>query len=97
MIHRDFEDAEASAGGFHLHLQVPAVGLFAHIKCRKRITSNSTERAHICVTNAVESLHYPSGNSTGQNLLEIHAAGLAVPARAGADHEIMRSARDRLH
>jgi hypothetical protein len=41
-------------------------------------------------------LHYPSGNSPGQNLLEIHAAGFALPARSRADHEIVRPACDRL-
>src|SRR5262249_58816298 len=38
----------------------------------------------------------PSGNSPGQDLLKIHAAGFALTARARADHEIMRSSCDRL-
>ena len=54
MIHRDFEDAQPGARGLHLHLQIPAVSFLAHIKFCERITSDGAERAHVCVTNAVE-------------------------------------------
>src|SRR5262245_57508274 len=97
MIDRDFDDPQTGPRRFHLHLQIPAVSFLAHIKLCERITSDGAERTHVCVTNAVEQLHDPSGNSPGQDLLKIHAAGLALPARARADHEIVRSARNRRH
>src|SRR5215472_16929464 len=97
MIHGDFNDAETGSGGLHLHLQIPAVSLLAHIELCERITSNGPKRTHVRVTNAVEEPHYPPGNSPGQNLLEIHAAGLALPTRSRADYEIVRAAHDRFH
>src|SRR5262249_53865979 len=65
VIHRDFEDAQPSASGFHLHLQIPAVSFLAHLKLGERVTPDGTERTHVSVTNAVEQLHYPSRNSPG--------------------------------
>src|SRR4030095_6289475 len=96
MIHRDFEDTQTGPCGLHLHLQIPAVSFLAHIKLCERITSDGAERTHVRVTNAVKQLHYPSGNSPGYNLLEIHAASFALPARARADYKIVRSCCDRL-
>src|SRR5262245_55544010 len=63
VTHRNFKDAQASACGFHLHFQIPAVSFLAQVKLCERITSDSAEGAHVCVTNAIESLHYPSGYS----------------------------------
>ena len=40
MIHRNLKDAEARSCGFHLHLQIPAVGFLAHIKFCQRIASD---------------------------------------------------------
>src|SRR5262249_42383531 len=68
-----------------------------HIKLCERITSDGAERAHVCVTNTVKKLHYPSRYSPGHDLLEIHATGFAFSARARADHEVVRSAHDRSH
>src|SRR5947207_14327863 len=92
MIYRDFENAQAVARGFHLHLQIPAVGLLAHVEPFERITTNGTKLRHVRITNPVEQSQNQSRNSSGKDLLEIHAARLALSASSRTDHEIVRPA-----
>src|SRR5205823_9403804 len=92
MVHGDFENTQAVTRGFHLHLQIPAVGLLAHVEPFERITTNGTKWRHVRVTNPVEQPQNQSGESTSKDLLEIHAARFALSAGARADHEIVRPA-----
>ena len=89
MVHRDFKNAQPGARGFHLHFQIPAVGLFAHAELLQRSAPNRAKWTHVGVTNVVQDRHQPPGNSAGNNLLEIHAPLFAPTARARADHEII--------
>src|SRR5581483_2830983 len=97
MVYRDFKNAQSVARDFHLHLQIPAVGLFAHVEFLKRIATNGPKWGHIGVANTVKQPQNQSGQSSGNDLLHIHAAGFAMPARTGADHKIVRSARYRIN
>src|SRR5947207_15099966 len=90
MVHGYFENTQAVARGFHLHLQIPAVGLLAHVDLFERITTNSTKWRHVRITNPVEQSQNQSGDSSGKELLEIHAARFALSAGSRADHEIVR-------
>jgi hypothetical protein len=65
VVHRDFNNAETGSRGLHLHFQIPAVSLLAHIELRERIASDGPKRTHVCVANAVEQSHDPPGNSPG--------------------------------
>src|SRR6185437_65167 len=92
MVYRDFENTQPVARGFHLHLQVPAVSLLAHVELFECITADGTEWGHIRVINPVDEPQNQSSESSGNDLLEIHAAGFALSAGARADHEIVRAA-----
>src|SRR5262245_60319503 len=76
---------------------MPSVSLLAHVEAFECITADGAKRGHIRVTNPVEESQNQSGKSSGKDLLEIHAAGFALSARARADHEIVRSACDGFH
>src|SRR4029450_12171458 len=89
MVYRDFENAQAVARGFHLHLQIPAIGVLAHIEPFERSTTNGTKWGHVRITNPVEQSQNQSGESSGKDLLEIHAARLALAAGSRANHEII--------
>src|ERR1044071_9858490 len=97
MVYRDFENTQPVPRSFHLHLQIPAVGLLAHVELFERITTNGAKWRHIRVTNPVQDSQNQSSQSAGKDLLEIHAAGFALSARARADHKIVRSARYRFN
>ena len=97
MAYRNLENAQPDAGDFHLHLQIPAVSFLTHVEFRKCVAANGAKRAHVGVTNAVKQSQNQSGNASRQNLLEVHTAWFALPARARADHEIVRAARDWVH
>src|SRR6266496_3525869 len=86
------ENTQPVARSFHLHLQIPAVGLLAHVEPLERITTNGTKWGHVRVTNPVEQSQNQSGESSGEDLLEIHAARFALSAGSRADHEIVRPA-----
>src|SRR5438874_11321546 len=90
MVHGYFENTQAVARGFHLHLQIPAVGLLAHAEPSERITTNGTKRRHLRITNPVEQSQNQSTESPRKDLLEIQAARFALSARSRADHEIVR-------
>src|SRR4026208_941490 len=93
MVYRDFENTQPISRSFHLHLQIPAVGLLAHVELFERITANAAKWRHVRVTNPIEHSQNQSSESAGKDLLEIHTAGFALSARARADHKIVRSAR----
>src|SRR5207244_12998625 len=88
MVHGYFENTQAVARGFHLHLQIPAVGLLAHVEPFERITTNGTKWRHVRITNPVEQSQNQSSESSGKNLLEIQAARFALSAGSRADHEV---------
>src|ERR1700720_442974 len=92
MVYRDFQNAQAVARGFHLHLQIPAVGLLAHVEPFERITTNGTKWGHVRITNPVEQSQNQSGESSGKDLLEIHSARFASSSGSRADPEIVRPA-----
>src|ERR1051325_4704524 len=96
MVDGNFENPETGARGAHLHLQIPAVRFFAHPEFLERIAANGAEGRHVGVAHAVQDRQYPAGETSRENLLQVHAAGLALPAGARTDHEIVRAARDRL-
>src|ERR1051326_6126149 len=96
MVHGDFENAQADTRCFHLHLQIPAVGLLAHVEPFECNTANRAKWRHVRVMNAVKQSQEESGDSPVQDLLEVHAAWFALSARARTDHEIVRPAYDRL-
>ncbi len=54
MVHRHFENPEANSRGVHLHLQIPAIGLFAHPEPLERVAPNGPKWTHVGVTNAVK-------------------------------------------
>src|SRR5947208_3956021 len=89
MVHGYSENTQAVARGFHLHLQIPAVGLLAHVDPFERITTNGTKWRHVRITNPVEQSQNQSGESSGKNLLEIQAARFAWSAGWRADHEVV--------
>ena len=89
MIDWHFENAQSSARGPHLHLQVPTVGFFFHRQSLECVVPDGAKRTHVGVTNAVEESHDQAGDPAGKNLLEIHAARFAFAARARSDHEIV--------
>src|SRR5438105_6045002 len=91
MVHGYFENTQAVARGFHLHLQIPAVGLLAHVEPFERITTNGTKWRHVRITNPVEQSQNQSSESSGKNLLEIQAARFALSAGSRADHEVERT------
>src|ERR1044072_9250754 len=93
MVYRDFENTQPVSRSFHLHLQIPAVGLLAHVELFERITTNGAKWRHIRVTNPVQDSQNQSSQSAGKDLLEIHSAVFALSARARPDHKIVRSAR----
>src|SRR5262249_42749926 len=97
MVHWHLDDAQSRTRRFHLHFQIPAVSFLAHVQVCERIAPDGAKRAHVRVRNAVKQLRYPSDNSPGYHLLEIHAAWFTLPARARSDHEIVRSTRDRFY
>ena len=72
-----------------MHLQVPAVGLLAHVEPFEGIATNGTKWGHVGITNPVEQSQNQSGDSSGKDLLEIHAARFALSAGSRADHEIV--------
>src|SRR5438094_6993802 len=90
MVHGYFENTQAVERGFHLHFQIPAVGLLAHVEPFERITTNGTKWRHVRITNPVEQSQNQSGESPGKDLLEIHAARFALSAGSRADHKIVR-------
>src|SRR5215468_5373644 len=94
MVYRNFENTQPVARGFHLHLQIPPVSLLAHVELFECITANGAKWGHIRVMKPVEESQNRSSESSGKDLLEIHAAVFALSARARADHEIVRAARD---
>src|SRR5207247_10996822 len=94
MVHGYFENTQAVARGFHLHLQIPAVGLLAHVDPFERITTNGTKWRHVRITNPVEQSQNQSGESSGKNLLAIQAARLAMPAGSRADREAVPAQSD---
>src|ERR1700730_6588911 len=97
MIHRHLENAQTRACGLHLHLQIPPVGLLTHAEPLEQVAPDRSKWTHIRVTNTVQYRQQPAGQSSGEQLLEIHASGLAFSARARANHEIILSLRDRIH
>jgi hypothetical protein len=94
MIHGNFENAQTRSGGTHLHLDIPSVGWLAHAKSAQRIAPDGAKWAHVGVTNTVKHSQNQAGHSSRNNLLEIHAARLALAARARTDHEIVFSTND---
>src|SRR5947199_10391058 len=90
MVHGYFENTQAVARGFHLHLQIPAVGLLAHVDLFERITTNGTKWRHVRITNPVEQSQNQSSESSGKNLLEIQTSRFAFSAGSRADHEVVR-------
>ncbi len=60
---RNFENAQAGAGGAHLHLDVPAIGHLAHAEREQRIAADRPERAHVGVAHAVEHPHAEPGET----------------------------------
>src|SRR5438067_13825727 len=78
MVHGYFENTQAVARGFHLHLQIPAVGLLAHVDPFERITTNGTKWRHVRITNPVEQTQNQSGESSDKIRLEILASRLAL-------------------
>ena len=54
MVYWNFEDSQPAARGFHLHFEIPAVGLLAHIELFKGVAPDRTKRAHVGITNSVE-------------------------------------------
>ena len=69
--------------------------LHALPSCRKRIAPDRAERRHIGVANTIKYANQKSGEITGKYLLRVHTAGLAFPAGARTDHEVMRAADNR--
>src|SRR4029077_4174051 len=96
MIDWDFKNAQLFSRCSHLHFQVPAVGLFAHSETGESFASDGAEWAHVGITNSVQYRHQRPGQASGEELLKIHAAGLAFSARARTDHKIMSAGQDRL-
>src|SRR5262245_36062460 len=94
MIHWDFENAQPGARRFHLHLQVPAISLLAHIERFECIPPNGPKRRHVRITNPIEQSHNQTRKPSGEDLLKIHTAGFALSACSRADHKVMRSACD---
>src|SRR5437667_65990 len=94
MVYWNLENAQSGTRSFHLHLQIPAISLLAHVQFRERVAANRAKRTHVGVTNAVKQSHDQSGTSPGQNLLEVHAARFTLATRARADHEIMGPTHD---
>src|SRR5947199_3032662 len=88
MVYRDLQNTQTTAGGFHLHLQIPAVSFLAHVEFRESLATDRSKGAHVSVTNSVKQAQNHSRNSSCQNLLQVHAALFALPPRARADHEI---------
>ena len=89
MIDRDLEDAQTCPRRFHLHLQIPAVSHFFHRQLSERIAPDRAEWAHVSVRHTVKESQNPAGHSSGENLLEIHAARL----RAGRAFESRSQSR----
>ena len=94
MIHRHFQNPQPRTRGTHLHLQVPAVGFFLHPESLERVTANGAERTHVGVANAVKNSQKDACDPPGENLLEIHAPGFALPAGTRANHKILLSVGD---
>src|SRR5436853_6337696 len=90
MVHGYFENTQAVARGFHLHLQIPAVGLLEHVEPFERITTNGTKWRHDRTTNPVEQSQNQSNEASGKKLLEIEAARFALSAGSRADHHVVR-------
>ena len=93
--HRNFEDAQAGAGGAHLHLDVPAIGHLAHAEREQRVAADRAERAHVGVAHAVEQPHAEPGEKARRELVPRHAAGLARAAQPRADDEVASAGADR--
>ena len=72
MIDWDFQNPQAGAGRFHLHLQIPAIRFFAHREFLERITPNCAEWRHVGVTHAIKCADQKSGQITGEYLLRVH-------------------------
>src|SRR5450755_3624694 len=97
MTHRHFQNAQPSARGAHLHLEIPPVGFLLHPESIQRITPDGAEGTHIGITNTIEKSQKDAGDATAENLLEVHASRFALPARAGTDHEILLSVNNGLY
>ena len=94
MIHRRFQNPEANTRRAHLHLQIPAVSWLAHPEPIERVASDSAKWAHVGVTNAVKKSQNQAGDSSGKNLLKVHAARFALASRTRTDHKIVFSGDD---
>src|SRR6266404_4910161 len=94
MIYGNFENPQSGARRFHLHLQIPAVGFFAHRQFLERVAPDRAKRTHVGVAHAIQDRHQPASDFAGKDLLEVHATRLTLAARARADHEIAFTARD---
>src|SRR6266567_2747600 len=97
IINRHFECSKMRASGAHLHLQRPAVSLFAHVESLKSITTNCSERSHVGRAHAVQQAKKEAHHVSGKNLVPVHASSLTSTARARRNHEIMRPFNYRLN
>src|SRR4051812_16939848 len=89
MIDRNFQNAQRGPRRAHLHFEVPSVGRLFHSQDLESVAPDGTKGAHIGIRNRIEQPQQPSGDAAGNDLLEVHAAALALPARAGPDDEIL--------
>ena len=97
MINRYFQNAQARSRRFHLHLQIPAIGLFTHREFLQSITPNCPKWGHVGVMDAIQCADQKSGQISGEYLLRVHAPCLAVSAGARTDHKVMCAVYDWLH
>src|SRR5436853_2482883 len=94
MVHRHFQNPQTHARGAHLHLEIPAVSFFLHLELVERVAPEGAEGTHVGISNSIKQPQKNAGDSSGENLLEIHAARFALPARTRADHKILFSCGD---
>ncbi len=74
MVYWNLQNAQTTASGFHLHLQIPAVSFLTHVEFLEGVATNGAKRAHVGVPNAIKQSQKQAGNASRQNLLEVHAA-----------------------
>src|SRR5204862_4733038 len=67
---------------------------FFHPKPVQRVTPDRAERTHVGIFDTVKQPQKKARALAGEDLLEIHAARLALSARPRADHEILFSFHD---
>jgi hypothetical protein len=81
VIDRYFKYSESGPRGPHLHLEVPTVCLLAHREPFERIAPDRAKRTHIGIADAVQSEQSETGEPSGEDLRQVHAAWLANAAQ----------------